>query len=1156
LNTFLISAGAVIITALLAAFVVPVFIDWNGYRDRIEAQAQLMLCREVEIAGDLVVRLLPEPVLTTGHIEVAGPGAQVLVSAAGTKLRLGLGDLLLGKIEVSALELDRPVFSVAADENGGLNWAQATARGCEPELVGVNIRRIGIMNGIATFSDATGSEPVTIEQIDATLTAGGPAGPYKLTGTHGRTESRRGFSVSSGRITPGAPTRVSGRVALDDRTEISLDGIAEGWQSSPRFSGVVRAVRTLPGPDGGELRLNAEARADISLGTSEFSNLLLTATQNGTTSSAAGSARIIFGDAAPDILLDLKARRVDFDELFDKAGNESNGLAALLAQAGAWAETSGLTGRILLGVDGAVYNGELMRDVSASFNLGAQNLGLEALRAILPGQSQLDFNGNYLQSDTGGKLLGTAVLSSADLNALLEWAVPPAYARFLKALPPTRGNISLTGGLRAEAGALEITGIEGLIDAKPFSGDVSFDLRQPGEIYAALAFDELELDPMLPESFDPLALLAGDGVSADPSMPIIGLELEARRVKWRGREGRGLVLAAGYSGGRLVVERLNLENFAGGRLRAEGDMAVAKDGPQGSLDISFETNNLPALPALFGVDIAAETGLGISWLSKIRKSRFSSRLISEIKDEAWRVGLTLDGSLEDTEFSASLTSDGKPSDITKGRIEGALKLGNADAGHLFAQMGISGLPSSTPDAPGELIVNGVGTVANGFGYSARLNAFDASAVAQGDIEVAPARIRGQLTVNADNSNRIADLLGIGTLAPILPKTDLAMNFDLAGGWLDITGIKGDIAGVGASGGSRWKISGQRSGELDVKLERLSLPWAVSSLFGDGDGRAASTLFPGPGALWSSELINSQVLDRWPLSVKIGVEKLTLAGDLVLNEGSIDLNIGDGRLELNDLQGDIPDGGRFEASGDLLLSEVSLGVEGKIRSDALAVGRYLADEDGRPLVNAMAGVDLRFKAGGRSLLSMVSSLAGDGTVSVKSAMLPRLDADKLLARAGRAGNVAAVEAMISRSRDGTTPMVVEDIGFTAENGRVTLSPAKVEAGKVSGQISGFVDLVGGRVDIEVSLAAGAAPRLSVVQAGDFGAMGRLIELTGLITGDVRWREPSVEAENAKSDAARSNLANPPSPGTPNTDPNGPPVGVIEEKVFELPLAGGG
>jgi len=1165
LNTFLITAGAVIITALLAAFVAPVFIDWNGYRDRIEAQAQLMLCREVEIAGDLEVRLLPEPVLTTGHIEVAGQDNQVLVSAAGTRLRLGLGDLLLGKIEVSALELDRPVFSVSTDANGELNWAQATARGCEPGLAGVNIRRIGIVNGIATFKAASSSEPVTIEQIDASLTSGGPAGPYKFTGTHGSAKDRLGFSISSGRISASAPTRVSGRIALDDRSEISFDGVAEGWQSPPLFSGVVKAEKTLPAPDGEMLLLHAEARAEVGLESWEFADLLLTATQNGTTSTASGSARIKFDEIAPDILVDLKARRVDFDKLLGnanaengKAKAENDGFAAFAARTGAWAENSGLTGRVSISVDGAVFGGELMRDVSASFNLGAQNLGIEALRAILPGQSQLDFSGNYLQGSAGGKLLGTAVLSTTDLSALLEWAVPPAHLRFLNMLPPTRGSISLTGGLRAEAGALEITGIEGLMDAKPFSGDLSIDLRQPGEIYAALAFDELELDRILPEDFDPLARLVG-GVVVDPALPTIGLEIEARRVRWRGREGRGLVMAGGFTAGRLVVERFNLENFAGGRLRAEGEALLTEDGPQGSLDINFETDNFPALPGLFGVDLAVETGLGVGWLSNIRKSSFSSRLSSAKDGEAWKIGLTLDGSLGETGISASVTSTGAPADAAKGRIDGTLSLANADAGRLFAQLGLGGLLASTPQSPGELTLNGVGTMANGFGYSARFNAFDASVAAEGNIETKPARVRGQLTMKAEDSNRIADLLGVGTLAPVLPKTDLEMNFDLKDGALDVSMFKGEIAGVQASGGGSWQISGRRSGTVDIKLARLSLPWALSSLFGGGS-EASATFSPNSRALWSTELINSGILDRWPLSLKIGVGKLVLAGDLFLNDSAIELSIGEGRLELTNLQGDFPVSGRFEANGDMLLSEVSLDVEGRIKADGLPLGRYLTDKDGRALFGGQAGVDLRFRTSGRSLLSMVSSLAGDGTLSVENAALPRLDAKKLLARVGRAGNTAAVEAMITGANDGTTPMGIEKIEFTAENGRITVAPAKVEAGDLTGQIKGFVDLVGGRVDIETSLAAGATPRISIVQAGGFDAMSRQIELTGLITGNVRWREPSSGANSPQGSthepAGSAGLNEPAPQGVPSADPNGPPVGVIDEKVFELPLAGGG
>lgn len=1166
MNTFLISVGAAIITALMMAFVAPVFVDWNGYRDRIEDQAQRILCRDVNIAGDLVVRLLPEPVITTGHIEVAGRGDQVLMSAAGSKLTFGLGGLLLGKIEVVALELDRPVFSLSTDDEGVLNWAAATARGCEPELARINVRRIGITNGIATFMAPSMAGPGVADKIDATLNAGGPAGPYKFTGAHGPAEARRGFRFSSGRITPGAPTRVSGRMALDDRTEVSFDGVAEGWRTPPRFTGVVKAERNLPGSNGEALQLKAEAQAEIDLETSEFSKLLLTATEDGTAATASGSARIRFGAGAPDILVDLKARRIDLGALFGGEGENPNGFAALLAQAGGWAEEARITGRISMSVDGALYRGELVRNVSASFNLGSQSLGIETLKAVLPGQSEFDFSGNLLRGAAGDKLLGTVVLNTNDLKRLLAWAVPPGQARFARLLPQTRGRLSFTGGLRAEAGAIELTGIEGLVDGKSFSGDMSFDLGEPGEVHAALAFDELDLDRMLPQDFAPLALLAGRNAAPGQKAPDIGLEIKARRVNWRGREARGLAAAGGFSDGALVVERFQLERFASGRLNAQGEVRFGDEGPRGGIDIDFETSDFPALPRIFGLDISRATGQGVSWLSKIRAGKFNGRLEAGKKDEAWRVGLTVDGTLGGTEISASLASDGAPANAASGRIEGAIKLTNTDAGRLFAQLGLKSLPETTPNAPGELTFDLVGSIDNGFGYGARFTGFDATATAEGNIETSPARIRGRLSLNAADSNRIADLLGLGTHAPVLPETDLAMDFDLKGGALDVALVKGRIAGVGASGRGRVQIAGRRSGTFNLDLERLSLPWALASLFGGGAEVAA--VLPGLPSRWSSELIDASALNRWPVALNIGAGRLTLAGDLVLEDGTIEANVGEGRLELTKLAGTLVSGGGFEASGDIVVSELALGVEGKIKADGLPIGRYLADGDGRPLLDGRAGVDLTFKAAGRSLLSLVSSLSGEGAVTFDAAAMPRLNATRLLKQVGRAGNAAAIEAMVSGAQDGATPLTIEKAKVSANNGRIKVGPAKVEAGRAAGQVTSFINLVGGRVDQEISLSSGQAPRLAVIHAGGFGAISRQIEILGLATGAVRWREPSSGAGPPGGSEPRPDDAGNTAPGPaadapadlantiPPPNSGGPPVGVIEERVFELPLAGGG
>jgi uncharacterized protein involved in outer membrane biogenesis len=113
LNTFLISLGLALVTALTAALVVPSFVDWNGYRIAVEAGGSRLLGRPIEIAGDLDVRILPSPVVRAGSVRLLdSEGGEPFVATEAVELNLDLGALILGEIRVSDLALVAPEIKV------------------------------------------------------------------------------------------------------------------------------------------------------------------------------------------------------------------------------------------------------------------------------------------------------------------------------------------------------------------------------------------------------------------------------------------------------------------------------------------------------------------------------------------------------------------------------------------------------------------------------------------------------------------------------------------------------------------------------------------------------------------------------------------------------------------------------------------------------------------------------------------------------------------------------------------------------------------------------------------------------------------------------------------------------------------------------------
>ena len=53
--------ATILILILGAAFALPAFVDWNGYRSSIENTASALLGQKVSILGDISIVLLPEP---------------------------------------------------------------------------------------------------------------------------------------------------------------------------------------------------------------------------------------------------------------------------------------------------------------------------------------------------------------------------------------------------------------------------------------------------------------------------------------------------------------------------------------------------------------------------------------------------------------------------------------------------------------------------------------------------------------------------------------------------------------------------------------------------------------------------------------------------------------------------------------------------------------------------------------------------------------------------------------------------------------------------------------------------------------------------------------------------------------------------------------
>ena len=131
----LIGVVAVVVGLVAALLVAPSFIDWNQYKGEITAQAKAFTGRDLAIDGDLKATILPAPAVVVEGIRLAnaeGADAADMVRLKSVEVRVALGPLLGGRIQVETVKLVDPVIQVEKLADGRWNFEFATEEETQP----------------------------------------------------------------------------------------------------------------------------------------------------------------------------------------------------------------------------------------------------------------------------------------------------------------------------------------------------------------------------------------------------------------------------------------------------------------------------------------------------------------------------------------------------------------------------------------------------------------------------------------------------------------------------------------------------------------------------------------------------------------------------------------------------------------------------------------------------------------------------------------------------------------------------------------------------------------------------------------------------------------------------------------------------------------
>lgn len=533
-----------------AAYVLPKYLDWDRHRGTIAAIASERLGRPVWLEGPLTLELLPQPRLQAARVAIGQTADDVRMSARALRLRLDLGALLLGRIEVRELAL------VGADIR--LPWPPTALPGLAPlpRLTALDAR---LEESRISIGDAV------VEGVSARLTAGNPSEALTAEGSLTWRGRPVRFQATLGRAGDDgiAPLDVSanhGGVNLQARGALLAEG---GFEGRLEIAGPDLAA-VLPVPPG-----PFRATSTLLAGAEALTARQLALEVGG--QAIRGSALLRLG-REPRFDLTLATPRLDVEPWL-----------AALRGAGPQAVPVSLD----VSAEGASLGPLRLRKLRAGAFLQGERLTLSDVSAELPGETTLEVSG----ASAGPRLDLALRWRSAQPGQLAEalglparWPLPPGDSEGQVRLSWEGAQLTATD-LSARLGATRATG--------------GFVWRQQARPSLALG---LEFDTAA-TSVPPSQLVAGlrdAGADAD-----FQLRLGFGRLVLGGSVWEKLAVDGAAEGGRLLLRRLAGRHLgldvtlagtlAGGRV---SDLSLEAEGVAGPAlaRLGLERPGLAALP--------------------------------------------------------------------------------------------------------------------------------------------------------------------------------------------------------------------------------------------------------------------------------------------------------------------------------------------------------------------------------------------------------------------------------------------------------------------------------------------------------------------------------------------------------------------------------
>ncbi|RUT35139.1 AsmA family protein [Arsenicitalea aurantiaca] len=996
LNRLFIVVGMLAIIALAGAFVLPGFIQWGDYRERMQTIAAEVFGAEVEIVGDISFSLLPQPQLHFRDV-VVGPSESPTLMVANVEAEFSLLDFLRDQYRITRLVLERPVVEMTLGRDGRLESGIDLAE--EVTSASISVASAAIVDGMVRLTDLRSDETFTAANVAGDLRLDAVRGPFAFQGTARIADRPHTVRLSVAALDSADRTQLSVFVQPNDTSySLSAEGqLAVG--TAPGFTGTM-SFRQAPDrnatADAGRGNLVLTSDVDIDASRAILSSFTLLPDENRVGSRLTGSADIRLGSQRRfDATLSAGVFSLPPRDIIAEEGPARYELLRLLAELPA-PILPDMPGVVDLDVTELNLRAFSLRNVRLSAAASAGGWTIRNATATLPGNTTIRASGELAENAARPAFSGLVRLDTRRLDALAQLWRRPAEANPLFNMPASlEAGLTLAGDrLSLEDGRFVMDGAAHFVSAELDIG------AQPrisviAELAALDARHSAALAALLP---DPL-----QDRSFTQSFPRGHVVVTAEAATIMGLEGRGLAADGAWEGGVLEFDRLAAEEIGGASLDVEftafGSLARPELSGSGRIGVSD-----PAAPALaMALDALGTPPALRSALARLAPAALEITLDAPSGDGSQAI--EIDGTLGVAEFGLEGQLGGGVAQLLASPLSLEIAMSATDADGLARQLGLGQTSLLTPGDAVRLSAVLDGPV-NGRLRSRLLMEGGGDSIAfAGDLNLAdPATPRGNGVVRL-------------SLADPGPLLDLA-----GGGAIHLPGLIG-TAGLEFTGADRIALDGidGRAGESRIEgtvgLRRDTAGAAI-------DGRLRIDRMPlegllaalaGPAALVQSEgLWPDGPLDMTPEGraasgrIRVDVAAMIAGEDALFSDAGFDLAWDAQETRLRGLSASLG-GGTLGLDASLCCAGplVDKRLSGRLSLDGVDLDALLPPVPRSVLEGTLTGV-AQFESTGASPAALLAAMTGEGSYTVTDLAIAEL-APATFARVASLENILELEA---------------------------------------------------------------------------------------------------------------------------------------------------